>query len=394
MTEATEATGSALYDPRVFRRLRSTEFPWTAETTYLNNASIGPLPERTRRAVDTFTARRTAPHQFSDADLQGILQSARRTVARLLNASEHEIALATNTSYGINLAAGGLPLGQGDIVLVSDREFPANVYPWMLLRERGIDTELVGTDDNGWPDEERLLARLDDPRVRVLAISLVQFASGYKADLTRISAACQASDTFLVVDAIQGLGQTPVDVSETRIDVLASGAQKWLLSPWGAGFVYVRNEIIDLLRPPFAGWNAFAGTDDYSRLTSYSAVFKPSAARYEVGTLPFQELAAMVESIGLLTDLGIANVEAYLQEIAEPLYQAADRGEFEIVSPRHASHRSGIICVRPPHAVESFVALNRAGVVSAYREGAIRLSPHCYNTVEEIERVVSVLQSV
>src|SRR5881409_3049095 len=166
-----------------FRALRATEFPWTADTVYLNNASIGPIPERTRRALDEFTARRTAPHLLPDRELQAGLQAAREAVAQLINAEPCEIALATNTSHGLNLAARALPLATGDVVLVSDREFPANVYPWLRLRKQGIEVELAPCGPQGWPDEDYLVERLHDPRVRVLAVSFVQFSNGYRADL-------------------------------------------------------------------------------------------------------------------------------------------------------------------------------------------------------------------
>src|SRR5579884_1335880 len=126
-----------------FRALRAAEFPWTADTVYLNNAAVGPIPERTRRALDEFTAKRTAPHLLPDRELLAGLQAARAAVARLLNADPAEIALATNTSHGLNAAARALPLASGDVVLVSDREFPANVYPWLLLRKRGVEVELA-----------------------------------------------------------------------------------------------------------------------------------------------------------------------------------------------------------------------------------------------------------
>ena len=188
-----------------FRALRAAEFPWTADTVYLNNASIGPIPERTRRALDAFTAKRTAPHLLPDRELQGGLQAAREVIARLVNAEPSEIALTTNTSFGLNVAARALPLKRGDVVLVSDREFPANVYPWLLLKKQGIDVELAPCGPEGWPDEDYLVERLVDPRVRVLAVSFVQFSNGYRADLGRLGAACRANGTFLVVDGIQGV---------------------------------------------------------------------------------------------------------------------------------------------------------------------------------------------
>ncbi|OLC08238.1 MAG: hypothetical protein AUH41_08735 [Gemmatimonadetes bacterium 13_1_40CM_66_11] len=227
-----------------FKALRTSEFPWTADTIYLNNASIGPIPERTRRALDEFTAKRTAPHLLPDRELFAGLAAARLGIAQLINANPSEIALATNTGFGLNLAARALPLKAGDIVLLSDKEFPANVYPWLMLRDQGITVEMARCTAQGWPDEEHLLQRLRDPKVRVLAVSFVQFSNGYRADLQKLGAACRANGTYLIVDGIQGIGNSVLDVTETPVDILACGGQKWLLSPWGSGFVYVRKELV------------------------------------------------------------------------------------------------------------------------------------------------------
>ncbi|HET7791126.1 MAG TPA: aminotransferase class V-fold PLP-dependent enzyme [Gemmatimonadales bacterium] len=374
-----------------FRSLRTTEFPWTADTIYLNNASIGPIPERTRRAIDEFTAKRTAPHLLPDRDLQAVLQAAREACARLLNAESGEIALATNTSYGLNLAATALPLKKGDVVLVSDREFPANVYPWLLLRERGVEVEMARVTAEGWPDEDHLVERLRDPRVRALAVSFVQFSNGFRADLGRLGAAARANGAYLVVDAIQGLGNSVLDVKETPVDILACGGQKWLLSPWGTGFVYVRKDLVTKLEPVVAGWMAFEGTDDFSRLTEYNPTFRSDARRFEMVTLPFQDFYAMQVSLAMLLELGLRDVAEATHSMHEPVIKWAEERGVRVVSPRDDAHRSAIICVSPPKAVEAYHAVKKAHIVCSLREGAIRLSPHCYNTMEEIEKVVDVL---
>jgi selenocysteine lyase/cysteine desulfurase len=260
--------------------LRSTEFPWTSDTIYLNHASIGPLPERTRLVLEEFNRRRAAPHRLPDREMFAMLADTRAKIARLVGASAGEIGLTVNTGFGIAMAARALPLHPGDVVLVSDKEFPANVYPWLRLKDRGVIMELVPTTADGWPDEARLLERVRDPRVRVLAVSLVQFSSGYLVDLGRLSAATRESGAFLVVDAIQGVGQLPLDLAGTQVDVLACGGQKWLLSPWGSGFVYVRRDLIGALDPAITGWLAFEGTDDLTRLTRYDDTLRADARRF------------------------------------------------------------------------------------------------------------------
>jgi cysteine desulfurase / selenocysteine lyase len=371
--------------------LRRVEFPWTDETTYLNNASIGPLPERTRRTLDEFNRRRSAPFQLPDRDIFASMAESRRLAARLIGAEPEEIALSINTGFGLSLAARALPLRAGDIVLASDREFPANVYPWMLLKDIGVTLELAPTTPEGWPDEARLLERLRDPRVRVLAVSLVQFSNGYLVDLGRLSAATRASGAYLVVDAIQGVGQVPLDVGKVPVDVLACGAQKWLLSPWGSGFVYVRRELIRQLNPAVTGWMAFEGTDDFTRLTQYSDTLRGTAKRFELITLPYQDFVGMNSSLGLLLELGIENIAAHLRSLHAPVVAWAERSGARVVSPTD-SHGSGIICIAPENVSEAYRQLKAARIICSLREGAIRLSPHAYNTAAEMERVVSVLE--
>jgi cysteine desulfurase / selenocysteine lyase len=370
--------------------LRAAEFPWTSGTIYLNNASIGPLPERTRLALDQFNRGRAEPHTLPDRELFAMLAETRKRIALLVGATAEEIALTVNTGFGIGMAARALPLEPGDIVLVSDKEFPANVYPWLRLKDRGVSMELVPTTAEGWPDEARLLERLRDPRVRVLAVSLVQFSNGYLVDLDRLSAATRESGAFLVVDAIQGIGQLPVDLSRTPVDVLACGGQKWLLSPWGSGFVYVRRDLIGALDPAITGWLSFEGTDDLTRLTQYDDTLRADARRFELMTLPYQDFAGLNASLELLLAIGIARIRDHIRMLHQPIIEWAERSGARIVSPRGASG-SGILCVAPEGVQEVHRRLKAAGIVCSLREGAIRLSPHCYNTVAEMERVAHAL---
>ncbi len=380
-------------DAELIRSLREQEFPWTAETLYLNSAAVGPLPERTRRYLDEFNYRRAAPHRLDPHNLWTQLQETRETAARLINAAPEEIGLVFNTTFGLNVAARALPLRAGDTVVVSNREFPANVYPWLELRGRGVNVELIPTTPNGWPDEDRIVERVQDSRVRVLAVSLVQFSNGFKADLARLGTACRAADCYLVVDGIQGIGQVPFDVRATPVDVLACGAQKWLLSPWGSGFVYVRSELLTRLDPPVVGWMAFEGTEDMSHLTDYKGALRSDARRFEVNTLPFQDLIAMRHSISLLLEFGVGAIEDWLVQVRAPLLAAAHGQGIDILSPLDGTHRSAIVCLTTSRTEESWKRLRAEGVVCSLREGAIRIAPHIFNTPDEMSRVTSILVS-
>jgi len=371
--------------------LRREEFPWCEQTVYLNNASTGPLPERTRLELEEFNRRRTQPFRLPDRDVFAMLDHSRALIGELIGADPEEIALSVNTGFGLSMAARALPIQPGEIVLGSDREFPANVYPWMRLRESGIVFERIPTTGAGWPDEARLLERLRDPRVRVVAISWVQFSNGYTVDLARLSEATRATGAFLVVDAIQGVGQLPLNLRQTPVDVLACGGQKWLLSPWGSGFTYVRRELIARLSPAITGWMSFEGTDDFSRLTRYDDRLRGDARRFELVTLPYQDFAGMNASLELIRSVGVKRIRDHLRALHRPILDWAERKGSRVASPTDG-HGSGILCIAPPGVDEVFRRLKAARIICSLREGMIRLSPHCYNSVGDMERVVEELQ--
>ncbi len=392
METPTISTSDRLSDQSAYdvTALRDAEFPWAGSRIFLNHASTGPLPARSLLATEEFNRRRAAMDGMTDPMLQGVLADARQLAARLVNADVDEIALAGNTSWGINVAAATLPLERGDVVIVSDREFPANVYPWMRLASRGVRLEVAPVTTDGWPDEDYLLARVQDPEVKALAVSWVQFSNGYRVDLDRLGRAARDTGTYLVVDAIQGVGQQPLDLSTLSVDVLACGGQKWLLSPWGTGFLYVRRGLIEKLNPVVTGWMAHQGTDDFTKLTDYDPALHRDARRFELVSLPFQDFVGFNASLTLLLELGVSQIAAHLDRITEPIRFWAESTGVPLTSPRD-SHGSGMVCVAPPDIERAYDRLTEAGIVASLREGAIRFSPHCYTMIEEMERVVEVL---
>ncbi len=373
--------------------LRAVEFPWAArgEAVYLNNASTGPLPARSVTAIGEWVQRRAEPFRLRDPELVSTLARARALCATLIGAEAQEIALMTNTSYGINVAARVLPLQAGDVVLTFAGEFPANVYPWMALSERGVRLEMVPLRD-GLPDEEALLRALERPEVRALTVSWVQFASGYRVDLARLGQRCRELGVWFVVDAIQGIGPCTLDVRTLPVDLLACGAQKWLLSPWGSGFLYVRRELIARLVPNAVGWLAFSASDDFSRLTDYDATLRDDARRFEVATIPYQDVAGLVASLELLLELGPAQVAAHVRALGDRIVAWAHaRDDVRLVTPADPERRAGIVSVAPRDLAGAAARLREAGIVHSVREGAVRLSPHGYNTPGEVARALDAL---
>lgn len=375
--------------------LRREEFPWahSRESIYLNNASTGPLPRRTLAATEEWARLRANPARISQ-DLQfGTLARGRELIAKMTGAEVSEIALATNTTFGINLAAFALPLRKGDVVLSPQQEFPANVYPWMqLAAQRGVEHRMIACDE-GVLDPARLERELADERVKCVAVSWVQFASGARVDLTGLGSLCRARGVYFVVDAIQGLGPLRVNFAETPIDIFACGAQKWLLSPWGAAFVYVRKALIESIEPHDVSWLAVKDSDDFSRLTKYDLTWRTDARKYEFITLPYQDYGGMNASLSLIDELGFDAVSEYSLSLADRIADwASDRDGIELVTPSAPERRGAIVSIRPRDGRGVSAKLTAANVVHSLREGSIRLSPYFYNTVEEIDETLRLLE--
>jgi selenocysteine lyase/cysteine desulfurase len=322
------------------------------------------------------------------------LARSRELCAALIGANPSEIALATNTGYGINLAARALPLSPGDVILTPDLEFPANIYPWMAAaRERQLEYRRLPLED-GILDEDALLRALDERSVKCVAVSWVGFATGYRADLERIGRACRARGAYFVVDAIQGLGPCVLDAYAANIDILACGAQKWLLAPWGSGFVYVRDELARTLDPPVVSWMAPNGTDDFQRMLEYDLTWRDDARRFEFITLPYQDFAGMNASLDLLAEIGAATVAAHVTRLADEIVEwAGSRRDLTLVTPSDRAKRAGIVAVRPKDGARVSGRLKKAGVVHSFREGAIRLAPHIYNTLDEVQAALRIIES-
>ena len=372
-------------------QLRRTEFPWadTGESIYLNAASTGPLPERCVRAQDAFTRKRAAPHRLSLEEQFGVLSACRERLAALVGAEVGEIALAANTGAGINLAAWALPLGPGDVVVIPDLEFPANVYPWMAASAvRGFTLERIPAR-NGLLDETALLRALERPGVRVLAVSWVGFATGVVADLDLLGQACSSRGIRFVVDAIQGLGALTLDVARTPIDLLACGGQKWLLSPWGTGFTYVRRDLVRELAPQPVSWMGVRGSDDFARLLAYDLAWRDDARRFEQITLPCQDFAGMAASLALLDELGPAAVAGHIHACTADLLEGAAARGIPLVTPR--ARHGGIASLRPADAAAASARLDAARVAHSVREGTIRLAPHCYTNAADVETALAAL---
>ena len=364
----------------------------SGEQTFLDNAKTGALPASAVKALKTWADLRAEPFRLSTYQDLEVFRKTRELVAKLIGAKVGEIACMTNTSYGINVASLGLPLKSGDVVLTYEGEYPADVYPWMSLAKKGVKLELIPKKD-GLQDEARLLEELKRPEVRVVTMCWVSFSTGYRADLATIGRECRKRGIYFVVDAIQGVGAMTLDMSKLEIDVLACGGQKWLLAPWGSGFVYVREGLARELEPAVVGWLAMKSSEDFTRMVDYDFKFYDDARRFQINTLPAQDFAGLNASLEMFLALGPAAVEQHIEGImSEAVSWARAHGDtVRLVTPADPARRAGVLAIAPRDPVSASKALSEAKIYHSLREGAIRLAPHCFNTSAEMLKALEVV---
>ncbi len=365
------------------------KMPVTAQWAYFDHAAVAPLSGPAQAAINAWAADLASNGDADWKRWSDRVAEVRRLAARLLNAEPDEIALVRNTTEGINFVAEGFPWQPGDNVVVPEDEFPSNLFPWMHLRDRGVETRLVPNPD-GKLDLDRL-ADLCDERTRIVAASWVGYASGWRNSLTDLAEIAHQRGALLFVDAIQGLGVFPLDVAKTKIDFLSADGHKWLLGPEGAGIFYLRREMLDVLRPLGVGWNSVIHSGDYTRR---ELNLRPTAARYEGGTWNMPGIMGLGASLELLLSFGVDSISQRVLEVTDLL---CDRlaGQGGIVhSHREDEHKSGIVSFEMP-GQDTFAVRRRCleqGAVLSCRAGRLRASPHAYCDERDLVRLLAAVR--
>jgi len=375
----------------LLRRLREDEFPIIEKCAYLNHAGVGPLPRRSAARMRMLAEWVSCTGDRHWLERQEEADRVRGLAARLLGAREtHEVAFIENTSSGISLVAEGLDWKPGDNVVGADFEFPSNIYPWMNLASRGVEFRRAAERD-GRIDPEELLSLIDD-RTRMLGLSWVQYASGFRSDLARLGSACRERGVLFVVDVIQGLGALPIHVEDDFVDVAVASSHKWLLGPEGIGILYVSDRVVEQLRPVRAGWRSVR---ELFQWADFDLTWGEGATRFESGSLNVYGIVALGGSLEILLEAGADRIEPWVLSLAERGARGLKDLGFAVVSSRVPGETSGIVTAVPPggqDAAELAKKLNARDVVVAARAGRLRISPHLYNTEGEVDRFLETLE--
>lgn len=372
-----------------WRALRD-EMPVARRWAYFDHAAVAPLTVRAQAAMNAYAADLAENGDVHDPQWVKRIEEVRHLVGRLLNCDPLDVAFVKNTSEGIGIVAEGLAWKPGDNVVTAAEEYPANIYPWMNLASRGVELRRVASRGNRLELDDLRVAI--DKRTRIVSLSFVEFASGFRNDLDAVGQMCRAHGILFFVDAIQGLGVLPLDVRRTPIDFLAACGHKWLLGAQGAAILYVRRELLDRLHPIGVGWNSVVGARDFSTI---DFTLKPHAGRWESGTLNVAGITALGASLELLLEIGIPALRSRLHEVTDYLCERARSAGIEVFSSRLPGDWSGIVSLVSPGDPRTLKRrCQDAGMVINQRAGRLRISPHAYNTTEEIDHLLEVLKHV
>ena len=358
------------------------EFPVTGKYLYLDHAGIAPVSQRVVDAVRRYLDQAAGGGAFHYPEWSQQVNCVRKSAARLINAQDDEVAFIRSTSHGLSLVAEGLDWKPGDHIIVYEKEFPSNLFPWMHLKRKGVDVHFLPSRDGRILFED--LERTVDSRTRLLSVSTVQFTNGFRIDLDRIGRFCRQKGILLCVDAIQSLGVVPMDVKAYPVDFLSADAHKWLMGPEGIGIFYCRKELAETLRPPLTGWKSVR-----KEMAFEAPVFelKNDALRFEEGSLNIMGVVGLGAAIELLREVGIERIEQQVLDLGDKIIREADERGMSVLTPRDRKERGGNVTVAgefDPLVVRE--GLRREGIMVNSRAGGIRISPHFYNTSEDIGR--------
>ncbi len=362
-------------------------FPATQKYVYLNSAAVSPMPTV---AVEAVISQLRDVSENGTVNMQAWLETKKRCrnlVAEMLKVRPEQIAFMRNTSDGFSSVANGLDWAEGDNIVTFAKEFPSNFYPWRRIRDAfGVELRTVPERD-GRIDLDELIGLIDE-QTKVVAISAVQFNSGFRADLEKIGRAARAVDALFAVDIIQGFGVIPFDLEAQLVDVACGASHKWLFSPEGCGIIYLSERARARVTPTLVGWISVETPWDFS---DYEQNWKPNALAWETGTGGSSLFYGLEQSLKILHEIGAEKIQVYLEDLTDYLCELLQAKDYKIVSSRKEGEKSQIVSLMPKagqHSSEVAANLERKNIIISPRGERLRIAPHIFNNRTDIERLI------
>ena len=364
------------------------------DATYLNLAAQSPMPKVAHRAVQTAIEWKKFPHRITDAAYFEVPNRIRDSIAKLIGGQSEEVALTTGASTGMSAVAYGLTWKPGDEILTAKGEFPLQYATWKPMEAReGIVMKVIAPRERFLTADDFLAAIT--PRTRMVSVSLVRFDNAVKIDAARIAAACHAQGALLLLDVSQACGAVPLNVEALGADFLVCAGYKWLLSPYGTGFFWAKNEHTDKMRPGPFYWAAAKGAENFGSLSFEDPQPVRGARRWDMAeTSNYFNFAAMDASVQFVLQLGPETVQAHNRKLIDLLFERLPKDRCVPASPLDSAHRGPYGCFTartPDRTAELYQKLVKEKIITSLREGNIRVSPHVYNTEQDIDRLIAAI---
>lgn len=351
---------------------------------YFNHASTAPVSLAVRETINELLKEKSETKIDDYFSFIKVYEETKNLLGELINANPDRIAFLDNTSNGLNILATGIEWQNGDRILLNDIEFPANVYPFLNLGKFGVQVDFIKSK-NGIVSADDIIANVK-PQTKLISVSFVQFLSGYKIDLEKLGDFCRQNSIILSVDGIQGIGALDFDVDKFKIDFLSCGTQKWLFGAQGLAFIYLTEELQHKIKPAYVGW---LSVEDAWNLLNYKIKLKNTANVFQGGTLNSLGIHIFNTSLKLLKDFGFSRIEERV--ISNTKYLRKKLNEIGInclIDEVEERYFSGITAFKVYNVEKLFKYLEEEKIVCSLREGFIRLSPHFYNTFDDIDVVI------
>ena len=357
---------------------------------YFNHAALGPWSTLVLDRIKEYMDERSGLSVMNFESLVKWNFGAKEKLAKLLGTSTNRLSWVDNVANGLSILAQGLDWKNGDRIILNDIEFPSNVYPFLNLKKHGVEVDFAKSR-NGIVDVEDL-EKLITPKTKLLSISMVQFLSGYRADINSIGELCKRKGIIFCVDAIQAVGAVNVDLKESKIDFLTGGTQKWLMSSQGLSYFYVTEELQNKIDQKNVGWTS---VEDSWNFLDYNLTLRSNAERYQTGTLNAFGIAIFDAAMNMFKQSKVENFEFRILENTNYfIKRLSEIGIEPVLRNISNDHLAGIVTIKHEKSKEIFSELEKRKIYCAVREGMIRLSPHFYNTKDEIDRVVNELKEI
>ena len=370
------------------------DFAEFEDVAYLDLAAQAPMPLVSVRAAQAAIEWKKWPQRIPEGTYFDLPDRIRASIGKLIGGTAEEVAVTAGASNGLAAVAHGVDWKPGDEVLIARKEFPAHFCTWLPLEEAGRVRVKVVAPRGRFITADDFIAQLGS-RTRLVSASLVRFDNAALLDAKRLAGACRAAGAHLLLDVSQCAGAMPVDARALGADFLVCAGYKWLLSPYGTGFFWIREELIEQMRPAPFYWAALEGAREFHSLSFERLRLARGARRWDSPeTASFFNLAAMAASLEYVLQVGVETVAEHNHGLIAALIERLPRDRCVLASPPEAERRGPYVCVaarRPEQTRELFEKLRKENIIVSLREGALRISPHLYNTERDIARLIAVL---